>query len=309
MDPQVQILLQMVEAQRANTAPIWETPVAETRVRMETVFAAYNAGAPEIGSIENRKIPGPAGDIPVKIFTPKGEGPFPLVVYLHGGGWVMFSPTTHQKLCAELVDGAGVVIVSVDYRMAPENVPPAALEDCVAAIRWSVENAANLNADASRFAIGGDSAGANLTVASAMKLRDEGGPRARMLLLFYGGFDLNFDSPSCRENTGADLITLEWANWSRDQYLSGGADITDPFISPMFGDLSGLPAAHLIVGTLDILFDDSKRLAVKFEEAGVPATLSVYQDMPHGFVQLTGFLDVAKTAVGEASAALRAALA
>jgi acetyl esterase len=242
------------------------------------------------------------------VFTPQGSGPFPLLVYLHGGGWVIGSPGTHRRLCAELAEGAGVVVVSVDYRMAPEDPAPASLDDCVAAIQWAVANAAELNADGSNFAIGGDSAGGNLTMASALWLRDHAGPRAKLLLLLYGAFDMALDKPSHETNAKGYILEIDAMYWFKDHYLSGGASEADPLISPLRGELAGLPPAHLIVGTLDPLLDDSKLLAEKLVAAGVPATLSVYQDMPHVFLQLSALLDGARKGVAEAVSALKQAL-
>lgn len=310
MDPQVQALFDMMEAQAAaaGAPPMWELPADVARANAETGFAAFNAGAPELASVVDTTIPGPAGQIPVKILTPKGEGPFPLLVYLHGGGWVIGSPATHEKLCAELADGAGVVVVSVDYRLAPEHPAPAALEDCVAAIRWSVENAPTINADPSRFAIGGDSAGANLAAAAALQLRDSAGPQASLLLLIYGCYDLAFETQSCVENGEGKILTLQSMHWFRQHYLSNGADLRDPLISPIHANLGGLPPAHLIVGSLDPLLDDSRLFASKLEAADVPTRLSVYEDMPHVFLQLSAFLDGGKKGVAEAVEALSGAL-
>lgn len=310
MDPQVEALLQMMAAQaQATGAPqMWELPAAEARANADVGFAAFNQPMPASVAIADRTIPGPAGEIPVKVFTPAGTGPFPLLVFLHGGGWVIGSPDTHAKLCAELAEGAGVVVVSVHYRLAPEHVPPASLDDCVAAIRWSVEHAAELNADGSRFAVGGDSAGGNLTAAAMLRLRDEGGPKAKLQLLFYGAFTGDNELPSVNLNGEGKILTKKSMEWFYGHYLSGGADPKDPYIAPIHGDLRGLPPALLIVGTLDPLLDDSKLFAKKLQEAGVPATLSIYEDMPHVFVQLTAILDGAKKAVGEACVALKNAL-
>jgi acetyl esterase len=311
MDPQVQALIQMMQAQaQANPGPpMWEQPAAQVRATTDQAFAAFNQGAPPMRSMVDRVIRGPAGDIPVKVFTPNGDGPCPLLVYLHGGGWVIGSPETHQKLCAELASGAGAVVVSVGYRLAPEHRAPAALDDCIHAIRWSVEHAAELHADGERFALAGDSAGANLAAAACLRLRDEAGPRPRLQLLLYGVFDLDYTLfPSHRANADGPILTAQAMEWFKEQYLDGTTTEDDPLVSPLRGRLEGLPPAHLIVGTLDPLLDQSRQFARRLEDAGVPARLSVYEDMPHVFLQLSAFLDGGKKGVAEACQALRTAL-
>lgn len=310
MDPQVEALLQMMAAQAAASGapPMSDLPADIARAGADTSFEAFNAGAPEIGSIVDRIIPGPAGAIPVKVFTPKGTGPFPLLVYFHGGGWVIGSPATHLKLCSELAEGANVVVVSVHYRLAPEHPAPAALDDCMAATRWSVEHAAELDADGSRFAVGGDSAGGNLAAAACLRLRDEGGPQPKLQLLLYGAFTMDPNTESCIANGEGKILTRDLMVWFTDHYLSGGASINDPYIAPIKGDLQGVPPARLIVGTLDPLLDDSRLFSAALEAAGVPTTLSTYTDMPHIFLQLSALLDGGKKGIAEACQALREAL-
>lgn len=309
MDPQVEALLQMMQAQSAG-APAMTTLAPEVaRAGAETSFEAFNAGVPESVAIADRIIPGPAGDLAVKIFTPAGEGPFPLVVFFHGGGWVILSPNSHRKLTAELAEGANAVVVSVDYRLAPEHPAPAAADDCYAATLWAVGHAAELNADPQRFALAGDSAGGNLAAVVALRLRDEGGPQARLQLLMYGAFLGDPDTESGIANGEGKILTRDSMVWFYNHYLSGGADPADPYVSPINGDLAGLPPAHLIVGTLDPLLDDSKAYAAKLEAVGVPTTLSIYEDMPHIFLQLSAILDGGKRGLAECCTALRQALA
>ncbi len=310
MDAQVEGLLQMMaaQAQAANVPPMWEMDAATARAGAEVSFQAFNQPMPDGVTITDSTVPGPAGAIPVKVFNP-GGGTLPLLVYLHGGGWVIGSPSTHAKLCAELALGANCVVVSVDYRMAPEHPAPAPLDDCVAAIKHIVTNASDFGADGSRFAIGGDSAGGNLTAAAALRLRDEGGPQAKLLLLFYGAYTGDLDLPSVVANGEGKILTRQAMRWFYDHYLSGGASTDDPLIAPIKGNLKGLPQALLIVGTQDPLLDDSKLFSKALTEAGVPNTLSIYEDQVHVFVQLTAMLDGAKKAVAEANEALKAAFA
>ncbi len=310
MDPQVQAILDSMaqRAQAAGAPPMWELPPAEARANAETNFQAFNDPMPAGVVIDDRKIPGPEGDIPVKVFTPSDDGPWPLLVYFHGGGWVIGSPATHAKLCAELAAGAGAVVVSVDYRLAPEHPAPAPLDDCVAAAKWAVENAGELNATAGRWAIAGDSAGANLAAASCIRLRDEGGPLPVFQLLLYGVFQRDLETESMQANGEGMILERRTMEWFWEQYLSGGASAGDPLLSPVNASLEGVPPARLIVGTLDPLLDDSHRFAEALEKAGVPVVLSEYPDQPHLFLQLSEMLDAGKQGVAEAVMALRQAL-
>ncbi|GBD22833.1 Carboxylesterase NlhH [bacterium HR29] len=311
MDPQVEALLQMMQAQAraAGQRPLHELSPQEARQQAELAFAAFNQPLPTSVSVSDLTLPGPAGLLRAKLFRPQGEGTLPLLVYFHGGGWVIGSPETHAKLCAELAEGAGCLVLSVDYRLAPEHPAPAPLDDCTAAVRWAFANAAALGADASRIAVGGDSAGANLAAAACLRLRDGGGPLPRFQLLLYGVFQRKLDSPSMIENAEGKILTREAMAWFWNHYLSGGASDTDPYVAPVHGDLRGLPPAFLIVGTLDPLLDDSRAYAAKLEAAGVPVKLSIYEDQPHIFLQLTALLDRAKEGLSETCAALREGLA
>lgn len=308
MDPQVQALLDMMAAQSANAPKMWEVPLAQARAGFDSGFAMFNAGAPEMASITDQSIPTPAGEMAVKTFKPKGSGPFPLLVYIHGGGFVIGNPASHSRLCAELADGAKALVVSLDYRLAPEFPAPAALDDCVAGVRWAVENAAALGGDATKFAIGGDSAGGNLTAASCQRLAATGGPVPAFQLLIYGAFDFDMTKPSITQNGDGFVLDRASMDWFVDQYTPDPALRLDACVSPGLGDVTGQPPAFLQVGTLDPLLDDSFRYANKLALAGVPVELKVYPDMPHGFMQMSAVLDTAKRGVADAVAALTAAL-
>jgi acetyl esterase len=319
MDPQVQALLDQMAAASEGAPAMSTLPAHVAREGAETTFAAFNSNPPEVARVEDRDIPGPAGEVPVRIYWPLDSGragrgdqasaPLPLVVYFHGGGWVIGSRNTHDQLCRELANGSGSVVVSVDYRLAPEHPAPASLDDCMAAIHWAVDNAANLGVDPQRFAIAGDSAGGNLAAAAAIRLRDEGGPTPKLQLLLYPVLDYDLTRPSYAENGEGKILTTDTMQWFWDHYLSGGADPKHHGISPLQAeDLSGLPPARIIVGTLDILRDEAVAYAERLEAAGVPVTLSLHQDMPHVFLQLSAVLDGGKRGVEEASAALREAV-
>lgn len=308
MDPQVEALLQVMQAQAAGQRPLHELTPAEARQQAEIAFSAFNQPMPETVTIRDIELPGPGGMLRAKLFRPGDGSPLPMLVYFHGGGWVIGSPETHAKLCAELAEGANCLVLSVDYRLAPEHPAPAPLDDCVAAVRWAVANANALGADPARVAVGGDSAGANLAAAACLRLRDEGGPLPRFQLLLYGVYERQFDSPSMNANAEGKILTRDTMAWFWDHYLAGGASERDPYVAPLHGDLRGVPPAFLIVGTLDLLLDDSRAYAAKLEAAGVPARLSVYEDQPHIFLQLTALLDRAKEGLRETCAALREGL-
>src|SRR5579872_2737470 len=174
LDPQVQGVLDMMAS--AGGPPLKTMSPEDARVMM-TGMAALGGEPQAVGSVEDRLIPGPESQIPVRIYTPKGEGPFPLLVYFHGGGWVLGNIDSHDAVCRALTNEADCITVSVDYRLAPEYKFPAAPEDCYAATRWAAENASSFNGDATRIAIGGDSAGGNLTAVVALMARDRGGPK------------------------------------------------------------------------------------------------------------------------------------
>ena len=310
MDPQVEALLQMMQAQAAGQRPLHELAPAEARQQAEVAFAAFNQPMPEDVDVEDIEVAGAEGPRRAKLFRPRDVGsPSPGLVYFHGGGWVIGSPETHQKLCAELARRGKCLVLSVDYRLAPEYPAPKPLDDCVAAYRWAVEHAPELGVDPAKLAVGGDSAGANLATTTCLRLRDEGGPTPRFQLLLYGVYVRDLDTPSQRAHGEGKILTRDTMAWFWEQYLVGGVSDQDPYVAPAHARLEGLPPAHLIVGTIDPLLDDSRLYAARLRAAGVPTVLSEYADQPHIFMQLSEFLDAAKRALDEAGAALREALA
>jgi acetyl esterase len=268
-------------------------------------------GAPEpVGKLVDRRIPGPAGDIPVRIYTPKGRGPFPVLVYFHGGGFVLCNLDTHDGTCRSLANGAGAVVVSVDYRLAPEHRFPAAPEDCYAAAQWVSRNAAEIGADPTRIAVGGDSAGGNLAAVVALMARDRGAPPLRFQLLIYPVTDFAFDTASYRDNAEGYFLTTGMMKWFWSQYLADPAAGAQAYASPLRArDLRGLPPALCITAGYDPLRDEGEAYACRLADAGVAATTSRYDGMFHGFFGMQAQLDAAKRAVAEASDALRKGLA
>jgi len=244
-----------------------------------------------VGATEDRQIPGPAGEIPVRVYRPEGKAPFPLIVFFHGGGFVFCGLNTHDGLCRTLCRRVGAVVVSADYRLAPEAPFPAAPEDCYAATCWAAEHAAELEADAARMAVAGDSAGGNLAAVVSLMARDRGGPALCHQALLYPVTNYDFDTDSYRENAEGYFLTREGMRWCWNHYLQKDEDKENPLASPLrAADLAKLPAASVITAEYDPLRDEGEAYARRLEEAGVSTWLKRYKGTIHGFLSLPDFL-------------------
>ncbi|WP_011301570.1 alpha/beta hydrolase [Cupriavidus necator] len=266
------------------------------------------AGVPDaVAQIEEVTIPGPAGDIRVRIYTPDGEGPFPALVYCHGGGWVVGDLDTVDVPCRRLATRASCVVVSVDYRLAPEHRFPAATEDAYAAFQWLVSNARAQQVDATRIAVGGDSAGGNLAAAVALMARDRAAPQPCFQVLLYPVTDGTLDTPSYRENAEGYLLTRDSMVWFWNHYV-GDADRTHPYASPLRADHHrGLPPAFVVTAEFDPLRDEGEAYARRLAEAGTPVECKRYDGTIHGFCWMPGVLDKGRQALDDTAAALAAA--
>jgi acetyl esterase len=305
LDPGLKLVLDQLAA--TPGPQLHELPVAQARV----FFEQMQLPRPElkIAGVEDRKIPGPAGEIPVRIYRPDGKAPLPALVYFHGGGWVIGSLETHDGSCRDLANRVGCVVVSVDYRLAPEHRYPAAAEDCFAATKWVAANAAALGVDPKRIAIGGDSAGGNLAAAVALMARDRRGPALRHQLLIYPVTDADFTRASYRENAEGYLLTTQAMEWFWGHYVPEAAQRKEPYAAPLQAkDLAGLPPAFVITAEYDPLRDEGEAYAKRLQEAGVRTTLKRYDGAIHGFFAMGLLAEVARTAVADAVVALRSAL-
>ena len=307
LDPQAQALLDQLAA---LGAPAFHEKTPE-QARADTIAGIGAFGdPPEVAAVEDRTIPGPDGELPIRIYTPEGDAPHGGVVFFHGGGWVICNLDTHDGLCRELTNQAGVKLISVDYRLAPEHKYPAPAEDCYAATQWVVEHAAELDIDPARIAIAGDSAGGNLAAAVTLMARDRGGPQLAFQLLVYPVTDRDYGTDSYNEYGGeGNFVLKEDMMWFWDHYLRNDADAKEPYAAPLQAqDLSGLPPALVITGECDVLRDEGEAYAQRLSEAGVPTTNTRYPGMFHGFFGMNAILDRAREAQAEAAAALRQAL-
>jgi len=306
LDPQAKAFLDQMATMTGP--PLHALPVADARALMQAMVAMSAPNDLPLASVENRTIPGPAGAIPVRLYTPTGGGSLPLLVYFHGGGWVLGGLDTHDTPCRELAHGAGCAVLSVDYRLAPEHRFPAAADDCYAAVVWAAANASAIGIDAARIAVGGDSAGGNLTCVTALQARDKGGPALRFQLPVYPVTNHSFDTPSYRENATGYLLDTDAMAWFWGHYLATERDGEHPYASPLrAADLGGLPPALVITAEFDPLRDEGEAYAKRLREAGVPTELRRYDGMIHGFFGMSAIMDKAKAAIADASAALRRA--
>jgi acetyl esterase len=266
--------------------------------------------APEsVAAVEDRKLAGPGGDLPIRIYVPFGKGPFPVVMYFHGGGWVIGGIESSDGLCRMLANSSGCIVVSVDYRLAPEHRFPAAVDDAFAATLWAAENASSFGGDPSRIAVSGDSAGGNLAAVVAQNARDRGNPAIQFQLLIYPVTDGACNTPSYSENAEGYFLTRDGMQWFWNHYVPNKADRSRPSASPLrASNFANLPPALVITAEYDPLRDEGERYAEQLRAAGTPVQLTRYSGMIHGFFTMSGLLDQGKTAMRQTAAALRTAL-
>ena len=297
--------------QEAGRPPYETVSPAEARELYLKGRFVSNPEPPELASVEPLTIPSPAGSIPARIYTPtrlrKLNGLAPGLVFFHGGGWVIGDLDSHDVVCRKLADEGELMVVSVDYRLAPEHKFPAAVDDAIASTKWIAENAKQFGIDASRLMVGGDSAGGNLAAVVAISARDGNGPDIAGQLLIYPAIDSAMTHPSHKEPETSILLTHSVIRWFRDHYLNGAADVGDWRASPARArTLIGLPPAYVLTAGADPLRDEGDEYARRLKEAGVAVTHRTFPGQFHGFFTMGKLLQQANVAAGEIGVWLKA---
>ncbi|HEY7205266.1 MAG TPA: alpha/beta hydrolase [Methylomirabilota bacterium] len=307
LDPQAQKVVDTIAA--LNLKPIKDSTPAEARESMRTRTAGLGP-VEDVPAVADHRVPVEGGEITVRLYAPAGVGPHPVLVFYHGGGWVIGDLYTHDGLCRSIVNAAGCAVASVDYRLAPEFKFPVAVEDSYAALKWVAANGPRLGLDSARLAVGGDSAGGNLAAVMALLARDRRGPRILLQVLAYPVTNHDLGTKSYVENATGYLLTTEDMRWFWRHYLSREEQGQEVTASPLRAkSLADLPPALVMTAGCDPLRDEGDAYAARLRDAGVPVTLSQYPGMFHGFLRMTRILDAARTALDEVAGALRKALA
>jgi acetyl esterase len=290
-------------------APMWTMSPEEARESFRALRGAEGEPAP-VRSMTDRTVPGPRGDVPVRIAVPEVDEPIGVLLWFHGGGWVIGDLDTAEGTQRRLAHHASCVVVSVDYRLAPEHPAPAGLDDCWAATTWVADHLDELGVPGGSVAVGGDSAGGNLAALVALRAAAEGGPDLALQLLVYPATDLASSSPSMTENGEGYFLTADTMRWFTDHNLSGGLSATDPTVSPMFAHDAALArvAPTLVqVAGYDPLRDQGRAYGEKLAALGVAVDVVEYPAMIHGFWAMSSLTPVSDDAVNQAAAALRLA--
>lgn len=303
VSPVLQALLDAAAA--ANLPPVETQPLDVTR-EGALAFAMSGAGAKQpVAEVTDREVAGPAGDIPVRVYTPEGDGPFPVVTYLHGGGWVFMGIETHDWICRRLTNAARAIVVSVEYRLAPEHRFPAPLDDCMAVVHWLADHAGELGGDPLRLAVAGDSAGGNLAAAVTLASRADGGPRLAAQALVYPVTDAACATPSFVQNAEGYLLTASTMRWFWQQYLGEAGDPDDGYASVLrHADLRDVPPTLVITAEFDPLRDEGEAYAEHLAAVGTDVTLRRFDGMVHGFLGMDGLVPEADLAMDEIAAFL-----
>ncbi|WP_229720093.1 alpha/beta hydrolase [Oceanobacillus neutriphilus] len=307
MDAQMKTILKNIEA--SGSPPLGSLPPKQEREAFIATNKTPGKKLEPVNKIVNRNIQGPGGNIPIRIYNySRDTERQPVMVFFHGGGFVTGNLETHDYICRAITNRAECVVVSVDYRLAPEHQFPAAVEDCYAATQWISQHATELNIDPSRIAVGGDSSGGNLATVVSYQAKQKGSPKLICQMLLYPLTQFSFDTVSRRENGKGYVLTKKALKYYRKHYLKTLEEAKNPFASPLLiDDVSNLPPAIIVTAEYDPLRDEGEAYGKRLKEAGVPVTLTRYNGVIHGFVAMAAFLKQGKNALEETTVLLRSA--
>ncbi len=302
LDPDAQAV-----ADAAASAGFATVPIAEIGVERLRQLMPARPGGP-IHERLDAVIDLPGRRLPIRIYRPSSDDGLPVLVFFHGGGWVIGTLDAYDRMCTELAVGGGCVVVSVDYRLAPEHPFPAPVDDAYAATAWVAHHAADVGGDPGRVAVGGDSAGANLATVTCLLARALGSPAPVFQLLIYPGFDPDSTRPAVRENAEAPFLTQESSQWFWAHYLRSPVDRTSPWVNPLLTpDLSGLPPALVVTAEFDLNRDDGEVYGELLREYGGQAEIRRYPGVAHGFLTHTDLVARAAQARDDVADRLRSA--
>lgn len=308
LDPQIRRFVSELMQSQVGEAPARQLSFPEMRHAAEAIRAPWRRGGPSMAETRDMRVPTDYGDVHVRAYMPRASNaPQPALVYLHGGGWTMFSIDTHERIMRELAARAGVVVIGVDYALSPEAKFPLALHQIEGIVRWLAVHSDEFGVDPTRLAVGGDSAGANLAVGTSLILRDAGDPEMlKGMLLFYGCFG-SVLSEAAANSYGAEgnlLTSSEMSAFWRN-YLADSADALNPLASPLLANLGGLPQTFQVIAQCDVLAEQNEIFAMRLREAGVSAEKREYAGATHSFLEAVSIADVAGQALDDSAAWLR----
>lgn len=299
------IASELAAAAASDLTPYHRLPVPQARAQMKKAYTRQVTV--EVARVQDFEVPGPAGEVGVRCYQPLGaESAPPLVVFFHGSGFCGLDLDTHDEICRRLTAGSSCVVASVDYRLAPEHPFPAGPDDCLAATRALADMASDLGADSQRLALAGDSAGACLALVTALRLRDEGGPQAGALVLWYPVTDHPSGAwPSYERHARGLGLSAEGMAWFWQNYLPDASLAGHPHVSPVRADLQGLPATWLMTAEYDVLADEGQALAQRLRAAGVSVQFDRASGLNHGFLKYAARIAEAEAGMARACAWLR----
>lgn len=302
LKPEVKLLLEQLE--QSGTSPTHELSPEEARNGIAIEELAGERV--EVESVVNRALNTNVGEVPVRIYTPiKSEEALPVFVYYHGGGWVIGNLDSVDIPCRQIASESQCIVVSVDYRLAPENKFPAAIDDSYAVIEWLIDHEKELNIDASRIAVGGDSAGGNIAAVVSLKARDLDVNNIIQQVLVYPVTDYNLNTSSYLDYADGYFLTKDTMQWFWNHYLNSDSDGESPYVSPLKAtNLKDLPPALVITAEYDPLRDEGEAYAKKLQEANIPVQLKRYDGVIHGFFWMAGLLEEGADAIKLVSSTL-----